>query len=270
MLIAAGRTEEAEDRFAEWIERLSGGDVATIREELAWAWVERGELHRAEEALAGDLTTRTDPDRVRQVVSNRVENALRVTPHGGGVRVSAHRATAGVAVLNMGVGGNTVLAGGLGPTALQRFDRDVLAQRGARWLMAAGIAVAMLNPVQGSAQDLVPAQTDLDIIGRYLGTGSTDFLGISFAPSPLDREAFDADTAGSRGGDRRGCSARRAPRGRGRAGGHRRRAGRVARICPAMRCIEDRNSYALSIRSTSALFTASERIRWWTASLGPA
>jgi hypothetical protein len=35
-------------------------------------------------------------------------------------------------------------------------------------------------------------QTDLEIIGRYPGTGSTDFWGISFAPSPLDREPFDA------------------------------------------------------------------------------
>src|SRR4051812_37924744 len=30
------------------------------------------------------------------------------------------------------------------------------------------------------------------IIGRYVGTGSTDFWGISFAPSPLDRKPFDA------------------------------------------------------------------------------
>ena len=37
-------------------------------------------------------------------------------------------------------------------------------------------------------------QTDPDIIGRYPGTGSTDFWGISFAPSPLDREPFDAPT----------------------------------------------------------------------------
>lgn len=37
-------------------------------------------------------------------------------------------------------------------------------------------------------------QTDLDIIGRYPGTGSTDFWGVSFAPSPLDRESFDART----------------------------------------------------------------------------
>ena len=37
-------------------------------------------------------------------------------------------------------------------------------------------------------------QTDLEIIGRYPGVGSTDFWGISFAPSPLDREPFDART----------------------------------------------------------------------------
>jgi hypothetical protein len=38
------------------------------------------------------------------------------------------------------------------------------------------------------------AQTEVDIIGRYPGTGSTDFWGISFAPSPLDHEPFDAPT----------------------------------------------------------------------------
>jgi hypothetical protein len=36
------------------------------------------------------------------------------------------------------------------------------------------------------------SQTTVDIIDRYPGTGSTDFWGISFAPSPLDREPFDA------------------------------------------------------------------------------
>ncbi|MER9969355.1 hypothetical protein [Mesorhizobium sp. M0060] len=34
-----------------------------------------------------------------------------------------------------------------------------LARRGARWLMAAGIAVAMLGPLQGFAEDLAPAKT---------------------------------------------------------------------------------------------------------------
>jgi hypothetical protein len=37
-------------------------------------------------------------------------------------------------------------------------------------------------------------QTEPEIIGRYPGVGSTDFWGISFAPSPLDREPFDEPT----------------------------------------------------------------------------
>jgi hypothetical protein len=43
----------------------------------------------------------------------------------------------------------------------------------------------------GLGGELEP-QTDPEIIGRYPGVGSTDFWGISFAPSPLDREPYDA------------------------------------------------------------------------------
>lgn len=38
-------------------------------------------------------------------------------------------------VLNQGIGGNRLLRDGLGPNALSRFDRDVLAQTGARWVL---------------------------------------------------------------------------------------------------------------------------------------
>lgn len=40
-----------------------------------------------------------------------------------------------IGVLNHGIGGGHVLLDGLGPNALSRFDRDVLAQPGARWLI---------------------------------------------------------------------------------------------------------------------------------------
>jgi lysophospholipase L1-like esterase len=40
-----------------------------------------------------------------------------------------------VAVLNHGIGGGHVLLDGLGPNAMARFDRDVLAQPGTRWLI---------------------------------------------------------------------------------------------------------------------------------------
>ena len=47
---------------------------------------------------------------------------------------------------------------------------------------------------RGGLDAELATQTDLEIIGRYPGVGSTDFWGISFAPSPLDREPFDAPT----------------------------------------------------------------------------
>jgi lysophospholipase L1-like esterase len=50
-------------------------------------------------------------------------------------RLGTNPPTAGVGVLNMGIGGGAVLSGGLGPTALNRFERDVLSQSGVRWLI---------------------------------------------------------------------------------------------------------------------------------------
>ena len=40
-----------------------------------------------------------------------------------------------IAVVNEGIGGNAVLAAGLGPPAIGRFDRDVLEQSGVKWLI---------------------------------------------------------------------------------------------------------------------------------------
>ena len=50
-------------------------------------------------------------------------------------RLSADKKTENIGVLNLGIGGNCVIRGGLGPTALDRFDRDVLSQKGAKWLI---------------------------------------------------------------------------------------------------------------------------------------
>lgn len=43
--------------------------------------------------------------------------------------------TKNTGVLNLGIGGNCVVRGGLGPTALERFDRDILSQSNVRWLI---------------------------------------------------------------------------------------------------------------------------------------
>jgi lysophospholipase L1-like esterase len=69
-------------------------------------------------------------------------------------RLSTKAPTAGVAVINMGIGGNGVF-GGLGPSAQARFDRDVLGQSGVRWL----ILFEGVNDIGGgaSAQSLTNA-----------------------------------------------------------------------------------------------------------------
>jgi lysophospholipase L1-like esterase len=50
-------------------------------------------------------------------------------------RLQENSDTRHVAVLNMGIGGNCVLHDCLGPAALSRFERDVIAQHGVRWLI---------------------------------------------------------------------------------------------------------------------------------------
>lgn len=50
-------------------------------------------------------------------------------------RFRANKHTEDIGILNQGIGGNRLLHDGLGPNALARFDRDVLAQTGARWLV---------------------------------------------------------------------------------------------------------------------------------------
>ncbi|ULC60831.1 SGNH/GDSL hydrolase family protein [Flaviramulus sp. BrNp1-15] len=50
-------------------------------------------------------------------------------------RLLKNQNTKNTGVLNMGIGGNAVLKGGLGPTALDRFQRDVLNQHGVKWLI---------------------------------------------------------------------------------------------------------------------------------------
>ena len=49
-------------------------------------------------------------------------------------RLATNSATAGVGVVNLGIGGNAIF-GGLGPAAVNRFDRDILNQSGARYFI---------------------------------------------------------------------------------------------------------------------------------------
>ena len=50
-------------------------------------------------------------------------------------RLQASAGTQNIGVSNQGIGGNHLLTDGLGPSALARFDRDVLAPAGVRWVI---------------------------------------------------------------------------------------------------------------------------------------
>ena len=81
-------------------------------------------------------------------------------------RLRDNPATARVAVLNQGIGGNRVLRDGLGPHALARLDRDVIAQPGGRWL----IVLEGINDIGTAAGDRAegrPAATAADVIASY-------------------------------------------------------------------------------------------------------
>jgi lysophospholipase L1-like esterase len=64
-------------------------------------------------------------------------------------RLLASPATRNVGVLNVGIGGNHVLTDGLGPNAMARLDRDVLAQSRAR----AVILLEGINDIGGLTRD---------------------------------------------------------------------------------------------------------------------
>jgi lysophospholipase L1-like esterase len=67
--------------------------------------------------------------------AHSTENANTRWPDDLARRLAANKKTAGIGVLNEGIGGNRLLHDMTGPNALARFDRDVLSQSGVRWLI---------------------------------------------------------------------------------------------------------------------------------------
>jgi lysophospholipase L1-like esterase len=121
-------------------------------------------------------------------------------------RLQADKKTAGVAVLNEGIGGNRILHDMTGVNALARFDRDVLAQTGVRWL----IILEGINDLGGrgrapargetvpSAQDLIAAYEQLILRAhayhiRVYGATILPYQGASyFTPEgEADREKIN-------------------------------------------------------------------------------
>jgi len=79
-------------------------------------------------------------------------------------RLQASAKTKDLGVLNHGIGGNHLLIDGLGPSALARFDRDVLAQTGVRFV----IVLEGVNDLGGLTQRSDPAKAEHEAFVRRI------------------------------------------------------------------------------------------------------
>ena len=112
-------------------------------------------------------------------------------------RLHAQASTAHVAVLNLGLGGNCVVATCLGPAALQRFERDVLGQSQARWL----IILEGVNDIgrvrttaegERTVQQLIGAYQEMVLKARAAGMRVYGATIMPFGGSFYDRPESEA------------------------------------------------------------------------------
>jgi lysophospholipase L1-like esterase len=128
-------------------------------------------------------------------------------PDGLVSRLQAHAGTARLAVLNEGIGGNRLLRDGLGPNALARLDRDVLAPPGVRWLVVFeginDIGTRLKAREQGadyaSSADIIAAYEQIIARAkthgiRVIGATITPYAGAGFywsADGEADRQTIN-------------------------------------------------------------------------------
>ena len=79
-------------------------------------------------------------------------------------RLLANEPTSQVGVLNMGIGGNCVLGGGLGPTASSRYQRDLLGQEGVKWI----ILFEAVNDLGGAQNGVQTAKRIIDVYKQII------------------------------------------------------------------------------------------------------
>ncbi len=126
-------------------------------------------------------------------------------------RLQSSPHTRNVGVSNQGIGGNHLLTDGLGPNVLARFDRDVLAPAGVRWVIVfegvndlGGLArdaevppaahAALVRPVLSAYQQIIARAHAHGL--RVYGATITPYVGSGYYhPGPLseaDRQAVNA------------------------------------------------------------------------------
>jgi lysophospholipase L1-like esterase len=125
-------------------------------------------------------------------------------------RLQANPKTSNIAVSNQGIGGNHLLIDGLGPNALSRFDRDVIAPAGVHWLIVfegvndlGGLAIhGEVPPAQHAAlvEQILTAYQQMIVRAhtqglKAIGATITPYTGSGYYhPGPLseaDRQAVN-------------------------------------------------------------------------------
>jgi lysophospholipase L1-like esterase len=144
----------------------------------------------------GHATTTNGNDRWTDVLAERLQQSPK---------------TQEVGVSNQGIGGNHLLTDGLGPNALARLDRDVLAPAGVRWVIvfegvndlgalsrrgdvASSEHAALVARIEGAYEQIVSRAHAHGI--RVIGATITPYSGSGYYhPGPAnetDREAVNA------------------------------------------------------------------------------
>ena len=106
-------------------------------------------------------------------------------------RLQTDKKTAGFGILNEGIGGNRILHDTAGPNALARFDRDVLAQTGVKYLIIMegindiGRATGVTSPNVVTAADIIVGFSQLATRAhthgiKVIGATLTPFVGAGY------------------------------------------------------------------------------------------
>lgn len=97
------------------------------------------------------------------------------------------------AVLNLGIGGNCVLRGGLGQTAIKRFDRDILSQSNVKWIIVS-IGVNDIGGCRSSEAATKVAQDLIDAYRQFIAKAHSQGIKVYGAPIlPFGKSFYDAD-----------------------------------------------------------------------------
>jgi lysophospholipase L1-like esterase len=128
--------------------QLAAATLTTPKENSSWRFLKAVEV----EAPAASAAIVAFGDSITDGAAS-TKNANARWPDVLARRLQADKKTNGFGVLNTGIGGNRVLHDGTGPSALARFDRDVIDQAGVRYV----IILESINDIGHIARNPTPA-----------------------------------------------------------------------------------------------------------------